>query len=277
VGYAWFERHPDPALAQDLVKRLDTELAEFVRPALIRALAALGTEPAVRRALLRDAFRGQDFFRSAVIEALGEHKAAYAVASLTDIAGLEGPLRDDAALALGRIGDVKAVETLAVLQRTASREEQPIVAAAICLLGRNCESHRRFLVETLGFAVRQLGFQELVRSASTALAALSERGDRLAFQALVETGVAAQDPIRSPIALALGRVAVRNPAFVVESLQHVPDPAAAVLLLRDAFDMLEEDFEEEGFFVTVRRGYWKAPQDSPARRIGNTLISVLEF
>ena len=48
-------------------------------------------------------------------------------------------------------------------------------------------------------------------------------------------------------------------------------------LLREAFDMLEEDFEEERFFVTVRRAYWQAPQGSPARKVAEALVLKLEF
>ena len=48
-------------------------------------------------------------------------------------------------------------------------------------------------------------------------------------------------------------------------------------LLREAFDMLEEDFEEERFFVSVRRGYWQAPAGSAARTVSETLIRKLEF
>jgi HEAT repeat protein len=277
VGYAWFEAHPDKTLAGSLLQRLPKEQAEFVRPALIRALAALGSDPSVQKVLVQEAYRGQDFFRSAVIEALGDHRAAYALPALAEIAKLDGPLRDDAVLALGRIGDVRAVETLAVLQRAARREDQPLVAAAICLTGRNCESHRRFVSETLAFAVKEIGFQELLRSAATGLGALAERGDLAAFQTLTDTGIATQDPARAPIALALGRVAVRNPAFTVEALAKVSHIDEAVLLLRDGFDMLEEDFEEERFYVTVRRGYWKAASESASRRVANKLISVLEF
>ena len=69
--------------------------------------------PALRRCA------GEDFFRSAVIEALGDYKATYALDAITAVAKLDGPLQDDAALALGKIGDKRALETLAALQRTA--------------------------------------------------------------------------------------------------------------------------------------------------------------
>ena len=55
-----------------------------------------------------------------------------------------------------------------------------------------------------------------------------------------------------------GAVALRNTPLVLKALEAVPDQKPSLLLLRDAFDMLEEDFEEERFFVTVRRGYWQA-------------------
>ena len=48
-------------------------------------------------------------------------------------------------------------------------------------------------------------------------------------------------------------------------------------LLREAFDMLEEDFEEERFFVTVRRAYWQAPEGSQARNVAEALIRGLDF
>ena len=65
-----------------LLKALEREESEFVRPALVRALAAQGSDPRVRETLLVEVGRGQDFFRSAVIEALGDYRAAYAVEPL---------------------------------------------------------------------------------------------------------------------------------------------------------------------------------------------------
>src|SRR4029453_18080668 len=109
---------------------------KFVPPRLERAPASpprfLPPQPSraadlakVQQALIRDAGRGEDFFRSAVIEALGGYKAQYAPDPIMAIAKLEGPLQDDAALALGKIGDKRALETLAGLQRTAPRASQP--------------------------------------------------------------------------------------------------------------------------------------------------------
>ncbi len=46
----------------------------------------------------------------------------------------------------------------------APRGRQPALAAAICLLGVNCDSHEKFLVQTLDFTVTNPGFQDLVRS-----------------------------------------------------------------------------------------------------------------
>ena len=119
----------------------------------------------MQQALLREVGRGEDFFRSAVIEALGDYKAQYAFDAIAAVAKLDGPLQDDAAIALGKIGDKRALETLAGLQRTAPRPTQPSIAAAICLLGVNCESHEGYLVETLKFADKNPGFQELLRGA----------------------------------------------------------------------------------------------------------------
>jgi HEAT repeat protein len=277
VAYSWFEAHPNPTVVPQLLARLDTELAEFVRPSLVRALAANAGDVRVQQVLVREALRGQDFFRSAVIEALGDYRATYAAETLMEIARLEGPLQNDAVLALGRIGDKRALEVFSSLQRSAPREAQPVVAASICLLGINCQTHRRYLVETLTFAVRHPGFQPLLRSAANGLGALAVRGDLAAFQALVETGIPSQDPARAAIALAVGRVALRNTAFFFEATPRMADLDGTIELLREAFDMLDEDLYEERFFVTARGTFWKSPEGSPERRLAERLIRRLEF
>src|SRR6266536_3489399 len=52
VAYSFFEHVPDVAMVPQFLKALDTELAEFVRPALVRALAAPGDDVPVRQALV---------------------------------------------------------------------------------------------------------------------------------------------------------------------------------------------------------------------------------
>ena len=277
VAYAYFERHPNPSLVPQLLDAFDKEVAEFVRPALARALAAHGADPKVRAALTRDVTRGQDFFRSTVIEALGDYKASYATKAIAGVAMLEGPLQDDAGLALGKIGDKSQIALLARLQQSAPRETQPAVAAAICLLGSNCDVHRGYLVKILAFTDKIPGYQELLRGAAAGLAALAERGDGEALSALVDAGIPAQDTTRAPIALALASVAVKSPAATLAAFETRTDRTAAVELLRDGFDMLEEDFAEEGFYVTIRRAYWGAKEGSATRATAQEIIQKLEF
>src|SRR5262245_6111578 len=82
VAYGYFEHNPDKAVAPRLLQALKVEESEFVRPALTRALAADGDDPEVRRVVEGLVMQGQAFFRSVVIEAIGDHKAAYAIKSV---------------------------------------------------------------------------------------------------------------------------------------------------------------------------------------------------
>ena len=277
VAYAYFELNPEPGMAARLVKALDKEETEFVRPALTRALAAYGSDPTVRTVMTGLVMRGQDLFRGAVIEALGDYHATYALAPLMGVAKLDGPLQEDAVLALGKIGDKRALEVLASLQKSAPRVRQPAIASAICLLGVNCQSHQKFVVDTATFAMKNLGFQDLLRASARGLGALAAGGRQDAAGTLFDLGLPARDPIRSPIALAIGTAAMRNTPLMLRLLESRADLRDCALLLRDAFDMLEEDFEEERFFATVRRTYWQAPAGSPTRRTADVLIQTLEF
>jgi HEAT repeat protein len=277
VAYSWFEAHPEPSLAPVLLPKLEKELSEFVRPSLVRALAAIGTDPAVQKALIRDANRGQDLFRSSVIEALGEHKAVYAVPALIGIAKLDGPLQDDAVIALGQIGDKRGLETVVALQRSAPRERQPALATAICLLGINCESHERFLVETLRFTITNPGFQDLARASARGLTELAKRDRADAWNALVEIGIPSVEPVRAPIALAVATASIARPSSMLAALDRASDAKAALLLVRDGFDMLAEDYVEERFYAEVRGAYWKTAAGSPARARIERVITTLDF
>jgi len=277
VAYRFFERNPDPSMLPQFLAALDKEVAEFVRPALVRALAAHGSDPRVRQVLLREVGRGEDYFRSAVIEALGDNKATYAFDALTAVAKLDGPLQDDAALALGKLGDKRAIETLGAIQRTAPRPTQPAIAAAICLLGINCESHENFLGESLKFAERTQGFQELLRAAAAGLAALGVAGHKEAADRLFAIGIPANDPTRAPVALALATIALRATPLMMTTLEQRPDRDKAMAILAEGFDMLEEDLDKERFFALARRTYWESAADSPRRALMQGLIGKLDF
>ncbi len=277
VAFAYFEQYPAPSLAPRMLAALDKEEGEFVRPALNRALAAVHTEPKVTDALIRDAGRGVDFFRSTVIEALGDYKIAAAVPKLTEIAKIDGPLQDDAATALGKIGDKTALGTLAELQRTAAKEFQPAIAAAICLMGLNCSAHIGYLEKTLTFADTYPGYQDLLRGAAAGLGNVARHGHEEALGILFRVGIPSQDPVRAPVTLALGLVALRNTPLMLKTLESQPDQAGAVGILAEAFDMLEEDLEEERFFVAVRRAYWSAADGSATRKLCEQLITKLDF
>lgn len=277
VAYAFFEHHPDPAALPRLIDTLATEESEFVRPALTRAVAAQGREKAAQETMTRLVTRGQDFFRSAAIEAIGDYRGAYAFTAVTDVAKLDGPLQDDAVLALGKIGDKRAVATFAELQRSAPKHMQPFIAAAICLVGVNCGSHVGYLTESLDFSVSQIGFQELLRGSASGLAALAIAGNEDALRTLIDRGAPSRDPARAAIALAIGSVALRNTPLTMKVLEQQAKPDEGLELLREAFDMLEEDFIEERFFVTVRRAYWQAKPGTATRRTAEALIRKLEF
>ena len=286
VAYSYLEHHPSRVMLPELLAALETELAEFVRPALIRALAAAGDDPRVQNVLIRETTRGEDFFRSAVIEALGDYKARYAFEVLAKVAVLEGPLQDDAALALGKIGDKRALEILAGLQRSAARATQPTIAASICLLGVNCESHENYLIQTLRFADTNPGFQELLRGTASGLGALGVAGHDDVISPLLQVGIPSRDPVRAPIALALATIALRNTPVMLTFLEKNRAPGSdrpiyeergVLNLLAEGFDMLEEDFDKERFFALVRRTYWQSADGSVARALMQRLIGELAF
>lgn len=277
VAFAYFEQNPQPALAARMLAALDKEEGEFVRPALVRALAAIPKQPQITKALIRDVGRGLDYFRSTVIEAIGDYRIAAAIPRLVEIAKLDGPLQDDAATALGKIGNKSALGTLAALQQSAPKETQPAIAAAICLLGVNCSAHIGYLEKTLTYAETYPGYQDLLRGAAAGLGQIARQGNEDALRILFDVGIPSQDPVRAPVTLALGLVALRNTPLMLKALAARPDQAGAIGILAEAFDMLEEDLEEERFFVAVRREYWAAADGSPTRRLCEQLITKLDF
>jgi HEAT repeat protein len=275
VVYGWYERHPDPAMVPTLIAALDTEQAEFVRPALVSALAALGDNAQVRTTLIREVGRGLDFFRGAVIEALGEHRAGYAVDAVSAVVRVDGPLQDDAAIALGRIGDRRALTVLAEVAKP-TPDAALAIRAARCLLGESCPEH----IETLSAALRAPESRdEVVRAAAMGLSAMGRVGHTPAIAALVTAGAAKNDRVREEAALALAAAALGTPARLLSWFDAAGEAerSSAVELLRDGFDRLEEDLAEEAFFAAARAEYWKAAEGSATRSVAAMLIDKLEF
>ena len=278
VAFAWFEHNPDPAALPTLVAAFGVEKSEFVRPSLTRALVAQSKDPRARAVIGPLVLRGDDYFRGAVIEALGEYEGRFALADIVTVAEQDGPLQDDAITAVGRLGDSSHVPLLAKLQRSAPDRLQPTIAAALCLLGRACPETEAYLKETLAFASKAEGYQPLLRGAVHGFGMLARRGSQASLLSLLDAGIAAQaEPVRAPIVLGLGLVALRQPELVISSLERVADLDRAIDVFRDAFDQLAEDFEEERFYVAVRRAYWAAPEGSARRRVAEALIEKLEF
>ena len=278
VAYGWYEDHPDPAVLPALIEGFQKEQSEFVRPALTRALAAQSKDSRARDVLAPTVLRGADFFRGAVIEALGDYGGTFAIQDIRSVALLDGPLQDDAITALGRLKDASMVPVLAGLQRTAKPHIQPTISAALCLLGRACDATEPYLKEALEFAAESGDQQPLLRSAAHGASMLAIEGRKGALRALFDVGVKAKtDSLRAPVALAIGVVALRQPMMILEEVETRQDARAVLVLLQDAFDMLSEDFKEEQFFAVIRKAYWEAPADSPRRRATEALIQALEF
>jgi len=90
-------------------------------------------------------------------------------------------------------------------------------------------------------------------------------------------GDPAVDPVRSPIALAVAGAAVGDPPGLLGALERASDPKAALLLVRDGFDMLSEDLAEERFYARLRALYWQAAEGSPARARIQRVMTALDF
>jgi HEAT repeat protein len=278
VAYGWFEHHPDPAVTPSLAAAMGTEQSEFVRPALTRALAASRDEARVTAVLVPLVRRGVNYFRSGVMEALGDYPSKAAVPALLEAAQQDGPLRENAIEALGKIGDRSVAASLAGMEASVPPEVQPAVAAALCNLGLDCANQTRFVIDMLRAASADDTHAVVTEAAAHALALLAVAGKADALTALLDAGEAAKEPARSPIALAVGYVALRQPPLIVKAVQARENRATVLAILRDAFDSLsDEDFERECFHADVRRIYWEAPEGSADRQTAQAIIAALEF
>ena len=284
AAYDYAEHEPESAIASRLLLAMDEETSEFVRPALIRALAAHGGVADVRARLTREIDQGETYFRGAVIEALGDHGATYAAGQISRIAAERGPLQDDAIIALGKIGGEQALSVFAEAQAKSDDAMLPIISAGACLAGADCPNQVRYVIDALERAAEGASDSpELLRAAATAASVLAFSGRdgtmdvTVPLNALFDTGIAATGEVRGPIALALGSVALRNPQRVQAVLRTRDDLEGSLLLLRDAFDMLDEDMSEERFYMLLRSGYWSEETTEREKHMFQVAMQVLEF
>lgn len=276
VAFKWLEAHPDPGMVPTLLSSLQSEQAEFVRPAVVSALAALGDDARVQKALLGEIGRGLDFFRGAVIEALGRRRAAYALDGIAPVAKLQGPLQDDAVISLGRIGGPRALVTLTALSADSPSPALALtLRASRCMAGEQCDA----AIEAITAAVAAPTVSAAVlRAGMAGLTAIATTGNQPATTALV-TLASRGGVVRDQAAIGLGTVAVMDPDFTIAWLDRTSQQTReiAIALLKDGFDDLEEDFGEEQFYAAARATYWKAADGSDTRALSSLLIQRLEF
>lgn len=277
VAYQWFERHPRADALPLLLAALPKEDSPYVRPALTRALSAYPDDPRAREVLRPLVLRGEDQFRGSVITALGEHGGVYALKEIITVAGLDGPLQDDAVTAIGRLGDPASRSVVAGLQKSASPDLQPTVSAALCLLKTDCPARVKYVIDTTRFAMANDEQLPLLRAGAHALAVLAQAGHDDAFAALVDAVIASKGSARDELTLSMGNVVLRRPELALSTFEARKQDKVIGELYRDAFDMLSEDFEEESFGAEIRRALWASPAGSPRRQAAQALLDILEF
>ena len=237
-----------------LLAALDKEHGEFVRPALVRALAAHGVDArrsarvgrrcCARSAAARTSSAAPSSRRSATT------RRAYAFDALAAIAKLDGPLQDDAALALGKIGDKRALERWPRCSRPRRRRRSRRSRRRSVCSASTATSHESYLVETLKFADSNPAFRSCCAAPRPASARSRWPADPTAVDALFDGRhpVATIRP-RAGRAGAGDRRAAQHAADAVDCSRSIPTATRAIALLAEGFDMLEEDLDKERFFA----------------------------
>ena len=269
VAYEWFEYNPEKAMIPVLLDAVPKEASPFVRPSLLRALAAQAEDPSVKDLLSRFVIQGEDVFRAATIVALGDYRRTYATKAIIEVAKLDGPLQADAIAALGRMKDSSAVTSLTEIRKHAPPEIVPLIVADECLLGFDCEAREQYLVAAL---------RQNEKNAARALGLLALDGRQSALIAILDAGVASRGDARETAAIETGVVALRAPQLIVAALAARPNYGPALDLLGEAFELLSsEDFLIERFGLNMRSPYFPVAPGSPQRLVLDEIIRKLGF
>ena len=169
-------------------------------------------------------------------------------------------------MALGRIGDKRALERRA-LQRTAPRERQPALAAAICLLGVQLRLARALPRRDADVHHDEHGLPGAgALGVAAALGVLARSGRADAWDALIAIGVPSVDPVRAPIALAVadrGRAA--TPTRCSARSSAPPTRRRRCCCCATASTCSSEDFVEERFYAAIRAALLEGARRAPAR------------
>ena len=64
---------------------------------------------------------------------------------------------------------------------------------------------------------------------------------------------------------------------MISALANRKDLRSSLLLVRDAFDMLDEDMAEERFYVLMRTNFWDEPENPVTRSVAEAAMEILEF
>ena len=143
------------------------------------------------------------------------------------------------------------------------------------MLGEMCAEHIKSLAAA---ASDENGRSGTVGGAIDALEAVAQNRNEAALSALVALAPK-EGPRRERIAVSFSSVALRQPDWVVDWIgaKDASTRESLITMLKDGFDSLEEDFDEEQFFAAVRAGYWRAADASAGRSLAAMLIQKLEF
>src|SRR5690349_19957790 len=121
---------------------------------------------------------------------------------------MDGPLQDDAVLAVGRIGDPTSLGTIQRLDRSPATVAAAADAAR-CLLGDDCPARIAALAQVLSALTSSA---DAVRAAAAALGALASKSDA-ALSELAAVAVGTSGPPEA--AAAFGGLALRSPGRVL--------------------------------------------------------------